>query len=316
MKVLSRSTQRPMTHRSRSKVLLLRQPVKSVRASEHPDPLPVRLAIGVVGAAGGLLILWLLGVLGYRLGYAPLVRVPELTGDAGGGLTTATLMLTRLPGVIIEAGLASPVALSIAFAMIAIPGAGLSAARPPEKGGPRPSVLARVFGVCGAILAGIQLILVIWWSASPLRSSMLQPLPDDPALGATWVTELQTVAGFDAMLMLVMGLWTVLSLRLPVALWMRSLAACAAIFGLVISIVVMSVSNAAVAQITTPHSVGIIEPGAGNRGLVLGSTREHIALLRVEEGVAVVQLAERPVGLNVVERHSVEEFLETHATLD
>jgi hypothetical protein len=308
MKVLARPTPRPPA--SRAKVLLIREPPKSVRPEDQPDPTPLRLAIGTLSAVGGIGLLWLLGMLGYRLGYAPAVRVPELLGDAGGGLATAALMLIRVPTVIVEAGLASPVGLSLAFAVLVIPAAGISAARPVQRGGPRPSSLARVFGALGAVGGGLHLLLVIWWTASPQRLGLLRPIPGDPAEGAAWIIDLETVAGYDAMLLIATALWAVLALRLPIALWLRALTACGTIFALVIAAVAMAVSNAAVAHVTSGHSVGIVEPGDGRRGLVLGSTREHLALLRIEEGFAVVELRERPVGLNVLEERTIGAFLE------
>ncbi len=93
MKPLVRST-RP-SGSSRTRVLLVRQPVKSVRRSDEPDRSSFRLAIGVIVAVGVVAVVWLMGYVGYRLGFAPLVRVPELLGEPGGGLATGTLMVAR-----------------------------------------------------------------------------------------------------------------------------------------------------------------------------------------------------------------------------
>ena len=71
---------------SRKKVLLVSQPVKSQRQRNEPDRIILRLSIGLIVAVGILVGVWLIGYLGFRLGYAPTVRVPELLGGPGQGL--------------------------------------------------------------------------------------------------------------------------------------------------------------------------------------------------------------------------------------
>ena len=75
------------------KLLLVRQPVKSVRKGDLGDRMPVRLSIGLIVAVGIVGAVWLIGHLGYRLGFAPIVRVPELLGEPGGGLATGTMVV-------------------------------------------------------------------------------------------------------------------------------------------------------------------------------------------------------------------------------
>ena len=51
---------------SKTKVLLVRQPVKSVRKSDEADRAAFKLAIGVITARGIVGAVWLMGYLGYR----------------------------------------------------------------------------------------------------------------------------------------------------------------------------------------------------------------------------------------------------------
>src|SRR5688572_26732260 len=80
---------------SKTKILLVRQPVKSVRRSDEPDRTPVRLAIGVITAIGVVGVVWLMGYLGWRLGFAPIMRVPDLRIEGSGGIATGTLKIGR-----------------------------------------------------------------------------------------------------------------------------------------------------------------------------------------------------------------------------
>ena len=75
------------------------------------------LALGIVGAV------WMIGHLGFRLGFAPLMRVPDLAANNGDALATGTMMLISIPRVMFHAGLAMPFWLMIGFVMIAFPAA-------------------------------------------------------------------------------------------------------------------------------------------------------------------------------------------------
>ena len=89
---LARTQPRPPVAmpKARTKVLLVRQPVKSVRKSDEPDRAMYNLILGAIVALGIVGAVWLMGYLGFRMGFAPLVRVPELSIDGGGGILTGT----------------------------------------------------------------------------------------------------------------------------------------------------------------------------------------------------------------------------------
>ena len=102
-----RKTTRPPSA-PRTKLLVVRQAAKSVRHRDQPDRTPMRLAIGVIVTIGVIGAVWLMGYLGFRLGFAPIVGVPELMGGPGGSLAIGTMMLIRIPAVILQAGMAEP----------------------------------------------------------------------------------------------------------------------------------------------------------------------------------------------------------------
>ncbi|MEE8130629.1 MAG: hypothetical protein V3T48_10090, partial [Vicinamibacterales bacterium] len=199
MKPLVRANPQPTA--ARTKILLVRPSsgIKSVRKSDEPDRAVFRLALGVVVAAGLVLGVWLMGYIGFRLGFAPLIDVPQLQLEPGMGLVTGTLMLVSIPRMIILAGIAQPLWLMVGFVLIAIPAAGISAARPHTPGGPRQSTAAVVFSHAGAIAAALNALVVIWWIASATRTDRLDQMRVDPRETAQWLGDLTTVAGLDVL---------------------------------------------------------------------------------------------------------------------
>ncbi|MCZ6612001.1 MAG: hypothetical protein O6941_05150, partial [Planctomycetota bacterium] len=184
--------------------------IKSLRSTDEPMGTPIRLAIGVIVAVGVVAVVWLMGVVGFRLGFAPLIRVSGLLSEPGGGLVTGTIMIISIPRVILLAGGAQPTWLMLGFAAIAIPAAGLGAVRHRPGGSPRPSLAAVVFTLAGAICAALNALAVIWWTACNARNARFADLPDDPAGTDIWLENLQTVAGLDVLAVIAATVWVVL----------------------------------------------------------------------------------------------------------
>src|SRR5262245_56067723 len=198
---LTRTSDRPATTPAtaavpgqRTRILLVRQSVKSVRRSDESSRAALHLAVGVISALGAVGAVWLIGYLGFRMGFAPVMRVPDLLAEPGNGLVTGTMILISVPQVILHAGLAQPGFLMLAFAMIAIPAASLGAIVPATPGGPRPSREAVIVSYAGAIAAALNGLALLAWTVSPFRSSFVTELPFEPAGAARWLEDLQTVA--------------------------------------------------------------------------------------------------------------------------
>jgi len=308
MSNLARPIVRPGT--TRTKVLLVRQPVKSVRKRDEPDRTTLHLTIGVIVAVGILVGVWLMGHLGFRLGFAPAVRLPELLGEPGEGLATGTLMLLSVPRVIILAGVVDPSWLMVGFALIAIPAAGLSAAKVPAPGGPRLSPAAVTFSYVGAIAAGVNTLAMLWWTGSDLRNDKVGELPLVLGSADQWLENLQTVAAFDVLMVIAAALWAVLVLRLGIPRWLKAITASVSFFTLAVLAVAMSMSNAAVAQIEADRSLVFVDDGSLDEQLLLGFTRGHAALLRITPDSWVeMQLVERDTKLTVFGRQSLIDLL-------
>lgn len=287
--------------------------IKSVRRSDEADRAPMRLAIGVIAAIGTAAAVWLIGHLGFRLGFAPLVDVPQLLGRPGGGLATGTIMLISIPRVIILAGMAEPGWLMLAFVLIAVPAAGISASKPRVPGGPRQSPVAIVFSYAGAIGAALNALAVIWWTASAARNSRISELPLDPGRAVEWLTRLQSVAGLDVLAVVASALWVVLVMRLAIPLWLRAITASASFFTLVVVTVAMSMSNGATALVQTPCSEVFFDDGSLDTRLVLGFTHGQVATLRVDDGVSVVELRDRSSSMTVYRSRSIIGMLQDAA---
>jgi hypothetical protein len=308
---ITHTTTRPSS--PKTKLLVVRQPSRSVRPSEQPERTPLRLAIGVIVAVGVLAVVWLMGYLGYRLGFAPLIRTPDLTGAVGGGLAPGTMMLISVPRMVFRAGLADPLWLMVGFAMIAIPAAGLAAARPLTPGGPRPKESFVIIASTGAVVAMVSAALLIWWAGSPLRAGYLQPIPAQPADAGAWHAKLQIVAGLDVLAVIAAALWVVLAMRLPVPVWLRAIASSAAFFALAVVLVAMSMSNAAAVQVGAGRSLCVLDDGGPTRRIILGSTPHHMATLVVHDDQTIIELRNHPDAITVTGRSSIISYLRERA---
>jgi hypothetical protein len=310
MKPLARATPKPSE--PRTKVLLVRPAggIRSVRKADEPDRTALRLAIGVIVAIGIVSAVWLMGYLGFRMGFAPLIDVPQLQTDFGSGLVTGTIMLISVPRLIILAGVEEPTRLMLAFVLIVVPAAGLAAAKPRSPGGPPPSTAAVVFSQAGAIVAALNALALTLWAASHTRNANFVGLPFHPDEAGAWLVNLRTVAGLDALGVVAGAVWVVLVMRLAIPLWLRAITASASFFALAVITVAASTSSAAVAQLQSPRSEVFLDDGSVHTRLLLGYTPGQIATLRVDEGGAVVELHDRSMRATVIGRRSIAGMVE------
>ncbi len=312
MKPLARVNPKPGP---RTKVLLVRPSggIRSVRKSDEPDRAAFKLALGVIVAVGTIAAVWLMGYVGFRLGFAPLIDVPQLQVSPGAGLITGTMMFISIPQVIILAGLAQPLWLMLGFGLIAIPAAGISAARPHTPGGPRPAAAAVVFSYAGAIAAALNTLIVVGWTASIARNSRIDQMRMDPRDMTQWLADVTSVAGLDVLAVIASALWVVLVMRLAIPLWLRALAATASFFTLIIATVAMSMSNASVAELQKPRSEVFLDDGSVDTRLLLGSATGQLVTMRINMGVAIVELEPSTGTMTVIGRQSIVGLLEKAA---
>lgn len=304
-----RPTARPAT--AKPKMLLVRRPVKPVEQESESSRTNTRLLLGVIVALGTFALVWLMGELGYRIGFAPLVRVPELAGDPGSGLVTGVLMIISIPEVVITAGLEKTEWMMLSFLLIAIPAGGMAAIRPGTPGGPRMSQPGVVFAYGGAVAAGLVFIGLLWWTASSIRLGMLRELPMLAGEADQWITDLKAVAGLDVLFAAATAVWMVLVLRLPVPAWTKALSGTAAFFTMSVLIVAMSVSGASVAQVRSPRSVCLVNSFDDQPRLLIGATTRQTGMVSISDaGVVEVHLVNAPTTYSVIGRQSIVEFMQ------
>jgi len=301
---ITRSIQ-PTTGNSKTKVLLVRQPVRSVRREDEASRLPVRLAIGTLAAVGGLALLWVMGYAGFRLGFASVIGVPELSIDAGGGLATSARVIVGLPMRIVEAGVAEPLWLMVAFGLIAIPAGGLAGVRPRTPGGPRPSALFTLFTWTGAIAACLAAAVVIAYVLWPVRLAWTTPLPRDLAGVDGWLDAWRTAAGFDGLVALAAGVWVVLAMRLQTPRWMKGLCGSATIFAFLVIVIAMGVTNATAAHLEAPRSTLALGAEDEQTSILVGYTPHHAVILQASDGEAWLEMFDVPTQVRLAERRSI-----------
>ncbi len=297
----------------KTKILLVRQPVKSVRKSDEPDRAMFKLMLGVIITLGVFLVLWMMGFLGYRLGFASMVRSPELVLHPVDALAAGALMLISIPFGILQAGIEEPMSLMIGFVLISIPAASLGAIKPRSPGGPKlkPGVIALFYA--GAIVGGLNALGILWWMISPLRLDRMHDLPLDPSQVRLWLTNLQTVAGLDVLALVAAALWVVVVMRLAIPRWLRGLTASICFIAGVLMLVATSISNVAIAELTAGRSVCHAEDGREGEELILGFTPQYLATLRVENQQSLVDWRDKPTILHVLNKQSIVEFVDAQA---
>jgi len=315
---------------AKTKVLLVRHPVKtpgSEESTEH-ERATFRVWMGVIVAVGVLGAVWLIGTIGFHLGYAPMMRTPDMVlgSGPGPGLSMGIGALMESPWFVLEAGMNRVGWLMVVFAGIALPAASLSAIKEYPKGGPRVPQPVVVFSYLGATAAVVFGGLLVWWVGSAERAGMLGMLPSvvgggevsgggGGAVSGGWIVGLRTAAGFDVLAVVMAALWSVLTLRLVIPGWLRAISAAVSFFALAVVIVAMAGSTVSAAQAMTKRSLVQVDEGfsggAGGSGLklVIGQTRHKVVLLRRGGGSLWVEQRDRPSVMTVVGVQSVVEFV-------
>lgn len=309
---MSELARRPASGGGGTRVVLVRQPVRNVSPSGEPSPLPVRLAIGVIAVLGGMGLLWLLGTLGYHLGFARTIGMPGLDAPAGGSIITAIVLLMSVPMTILRAGIAQPLWLMVGFVAIAVPAGAMAAVRPASPGGPRPHVLTVVFSYTSAAAAIAMSVLFAWWVVSPLRGSLLQPFPGMVDDVPRWLADMQLAAGADVLAVVSMGLWVVLAMRVVIPRWLRGLAATATIVAMVIAAAAMAISSGSVSQIRQQQYATTLSD-RGDAVLILGRQHDRLAMLSVNSGSVTLHLRAEPEQVRLGKPARVTDFLAQHA---
>jgi len=267
--------------------------------------------LGVIIAVGVGVGLWLFGLLGYTLGYAPSVRLPDLDCSIATAFAAAFRVVMATPNLIVEAGVGQTPLMMLGFLIIALPAAGLSAIRPFPPGGPRPPMIAQVFSWIGAFSAMLIALLLVVWTNADARTARIADLPGVAPAVAEWETNLRIVAGLDALAVIALALWAVLTMQLVIPRWLRALSASFAFTALVLMTMSFATSGVTATQVSTERSVCLLDgaPPAQQWRLVLGHRGPRIATIVGRGDLVVVELHDVDGALYVHERASIPSFL-------
>lgn len=290
-----------------SRLLVLRVRLREIRAELAAARRALRLAAAGVLVGASAFVVWLLGHLGFQLGAAPMLGLPDLESTSG-GLATGVRMLVNLPVEVHRASLEDPFRLVIAFAAVAVPAALLPLAillRQTGEFGRDPAV--RRLGGAAATLAMVATALAIAWIAAPYRAARLSPLPSETVLAEAWLSGRSTVAGLDALAAIGMVLWVVLLSCADMARWLRGLATTIALGGAAAMLVAAASSNGAAAELDRPLA-SIKLSSESDPTAMLGQAMGGPALLRRVGSTNVIDLQSVIRGA-VVGRTSVREML-------
>ncbi len=263
------------------------------------------LASLIVLAAVGLT--WMLGYVGFRLGFAPAMLTPELLADPSEGLATGALLIIEAPINVFRAGLSEWPWLMVWFAMVAIPAGALVTIRQYAPGGPRPSSTSTVFNTIGAVATSLVACLVFGWVTSPWRREWVGPMPMLLSDLESWQQTAAAAAGLDVMAAITTLVWTVLAVRLHLPRWHRVLCVSAIGFALGCVVLAACISGAIATQASSPRSVCFVS-GSGEPQLLLGYTRGHAALLMKNGPAAQLRLVAESEEMTVIGRASLVEW--------
>jgi hypothetical protein len=308
---MSELARRTSSTSSNTRVVLVRQPMRNVGPGSDGNPLAIRLAIGVIAALGSLVLLWLIGQIGFHRGFVPLLGVGEMDHPAGGAMLTTASMLINMPRTILQAGIAEPIWLMIGFAAIAIPAGAISAVRPASPGGPKPHVLTIVFSYSSAVFAALFSLAVVWWVVSPVRHALVAMIPATPDQAAAWLSSLHLAAGADELAVIAMSLWVVLVMQLTIPRWLRGLVGTACFATLAIALTAMAISNVSVSQFTMPRAI-VAADASETDMMLLGRAGERIITLHVEDGTVVMRNITPPQSMHIVDQQSIAAMLAAH----
>lgn len=218
--------------------------------TDDPGRDGVRLGIIAFTTLVTALGLFILGAVAERLGIDAWLG----TGPLARSLSETFVTGTRLPVVMLQSlyasGVDEPLLFGTAMALIIPPIAGLVAARPRQRGGPRPApaVLA-AGGMAAALVIGADLLVAVH------LANTARPRFEDALINATWLEDLRSLSATDSIAMIFSILLAVLVFRLPIDRWVRGLAGTIAIATAVIATGAAASSAGVMSLIDSPLPV-------------------------------------------------------------
>ena len=225
-RAMNRELARPRPERraeqDRTRVVLVRQPVKDVSSSNEGDGF-LRMTVGlfsiVVLVAAMLLAL---GALGSSLGFSDALGLPHQATGLVASFIEGTAMVASFPSIIRAAGNNAVLLPLFGLVFIGLPCALLVLARPRIPGARPPRQGVRMLSDLGALLGVLIGLVAVIWCVLPWRAAVVDGLPADMTAYGSWRDSLDFIAANDIFLFISLLLWCVLGFRFSLPRWGRA----------------------------------------------------------------------------------------------
>lgn len=243
--------------------------VRSIdRRYDDPARTGVRLALTVAIALFSLIGILLLGIIGFRAGFASAVGLPTLTQTMGQAFTRGLAIPISLLEAIYTTGVRTPLLFTGALIMMLPPIAAIVVAKPRAPGMAPPKPEARIAAAIGGGLIVLVDIIIAARAASTSSGILDAPFGKEAAECILWIESMESLAAKDLIALVVAILLAVLIFRLPIDRWARAIVGTIAIATCVIAAAATAASGGTVAGIDEPRSL-LLE---SSESLLLGTT--------------------------------------------
>lgn len=243
--------------------------------SRHDDPAQagIRIALVVAIASFALLGILLVGIVGFRAGFAPAMGVPTLTQTMGEAFSRGLLLPVALLEAIYTTGVRAPLIFTGALIIMLPPIAAIVIAKPRTPGTAPFRQEARVAAAIGGGLIVIADIIIAVRMASASRGILDAPFGRDVAEFTPWIEAMEGLAAKDSIALVVAILLAVLAFRLPIERWARAVVGTIAIATCIIAAAATAASGGTMAGLDEPRSLLWANPGTS---LLLGTTDTNL----------------------------------------
>ena len=272
-------------------------------SADDPGRDGVRLGLIAFTTLITTLGLFILGAVAERLG----IDVWLGAGPLARSLSETFVTGARLPIVMLQSlyasGVEEPLLFAAAMALIIPPIAGLVAARPRQRGGPRPAgaVLA-AGGMTAALIIGANLLVAVRLSNST------RPRFEDALVDAGWFDDLSTIAASDGIAMIFSILLAILVFRLPIDRCVRGLAGTIAIATAVVATGAAASSAGVMSLVETPHPI-IRRPAIESSMLQIGFNPDGDVVVISIDDVLSRRSIGRDIDFEIVGHRSLASIL-------
>lgn len=274
-----------------------------------------RLALVVAITAFALVGILVLGIVGFRTGFAAAIGVPTLTQTLGEAFARGLAVPVALLESMYATGVRTPLLFTGALIIMLPPIAAIVIAKPRTIDAEPPRPEARIAAAIGGALIVIADIIIAVRTAQASHDLLKAPFGEDLAAFTPWIESMESLAAKDLIGLVVAVLLAVLVFRLPLDRWARAIVGTLTIATCVIAAAATAASGGLIAGIDEPRSVLDANPGTS---LLLGTTDTSLDVIvslspldQTKLNGVVIQL---PMRSFILGPKSLRQFVASHAS--